>query len=308
MNKNLDGENKLDEENKKDVSYEKDEMEFGVVEILRFLLSYKKFIFLFTSIFTLLAMGYSLLLQPIYTSQVTMMEVSEDLSSSSGLSGGFASTFSNLPLGLSFGSSEGSKALQTLAILQSRTFIEDFIKEKNLLIILFDEEWDQSKNAWKDEPFDLHDGYIAFKGFFNISKDIKTELYTLTIEWKDPGQAADWANSLIEKINLSMRLKSINEAERNILFLEQELEKNTLMNPQNMLYNLIEEQTKSKMLANVQEQHVFVIIDKAIPAKERSKPERRKITIFGFLIGFILSIVFVYLTNYIQVLKTELSD
>ena len=62
------------------------------------------------------------------------------------------------------------------------------------------------------------------------------------------------------------------------------------------------------MLANVQDQHMFVVIDKAIPAKQRSKPERKKITIFGFMIGFLFSIVSVYLTNYFKVIRKELLD
>ena len=61
--------------------------------------------------------------------------------------------------GLSIGSNS-YKSKISLSILTSRRFLESYIEEKNLLPILFKDEWNSEENDWlTDEPPSLFDGY-----------------------------------------------------------------------------------------------------------------------------------------------------
>ena len=54
------------------------------------------------------------------------------------------------------------------------------------------------------------------------------------------------------------------------------------------LYKLIEEQTKTLMLAEAQEEFIFKVVDPAVVPEVKVKPARALICIVGTLLGFIL--------------------
>ncbi len=57
---------------------------------------------------------------------------------------------------------------------------------------------------------------------------------------------------------------------------------------QSTFYKLIEEQTKSLMLAEVQEEFVFRVIDPAVVPELKDSPKRALICILGMLFGGLL--------------------
>ena len=71
---------------------------------------------------------------------------------------------------------------------------------------------------------------------------------------------------------------------------------------QTIFYQLIEEQTKTIMLANVRKDYVFKTIDPAIIPEEKDKPKRALIVILGTMLGGMLSI-FISLILYFTVNK-----
>ena len=59
-----------------------------------------------------------------------------------------------------------------MARMKSRTFTNQFIKENNLLPILFVDDWDKEKGEWKNDKTPSYwDSYNAFKDVSNISTD-----------------------------------------------------------------------------------------------------------------------------------------
>jgi uncharacterized protein involved in exopolysaccharide biosynthesis len=60
------------------------------------------------------------------------------------------------------------------------------------------------------------------------------------------------------------------------------------------MYNLIENQTKSLMLANARDEYAFVVVDPAVPPEKRVRPQRALIVAVGLLLGFALSLVVVF--------------
>lgn len=62
---------------------------------------------------------------------------------------------------------------------------------------------------------------------------------------------------------------------------------------QTVFYQLIEEQTKTIMLAEVSKEYVLKTIDPANAPEEKAKPKRALIVVLGTMLGGILSVLIV---------------
>ena len=67
-----------------------------------------------------------------------------------------------------------------------------------------------------------------------------------------------------------------------------------------MLYQLIEEQTKTVMFANVREQYVLKTIDPALVPELKSGPKRAFICVLGMLLGGVLAVVIVLIRYFLR--------
>lgn len=129
---------------------------------------------------------------------VSSDDKSKGLSSALGGLGGLASL-----AGINLGSSTSVE--ENIAVLQSKEFIWEFIKDNKLMPVIFEDAWDSGKNNWiESEPDNqpsLWDAYRAFidDGILKIATNKDTGLVSIGIEWTDPVLAAEWANGLVEK-------------------------------------------------------------------------------------------------------------
>ena len=87
----------------------------------------------------------------------------------------------------------------------------------------------------------------------SVSQDKKAGLVTLSIEFEKPKLTAKWANKLVVKINTHLREQAVKESKKSIEYLTNQLKKTNKIELQQVLFNLIESQTKTIMLANVRE-------------------------------------------------------
>ena len=67
---------------------------------------------------------------------------------------------------------------------------------------------------------------------------------------------------------------------------------------QSVFYQLIEEQTKTLMLAEVSDEYVFKTVSPAKVAEEKAKPMRALIVILGFMLGGMLSVIIVLIRHF----------
>ena len=67
---------------------------------------------------------------------------------------------------------------------------------------------------------------------------------------------------------------------------------------QKIFFQLIEEQTKTIMLAEVREEYVFKTVDPAVVPEEKSKPKRALICILSVLLGGMLSMMIVLIRHF----------
>jgi LPS O-antigen subunit length determinant protein (WzzB/FepE family) len=115
----------------------------------------------------------------------------------------------------------------------------------------------------------------------------------LTIEWTDPKVAADWANLLVKRLNERMRQRALQEAEVNVSYLKRELAATNVVALQHSIGNLLEGELQKAMLARVNDEFAFRVIDRAEAPKWRSRPKRAQIMAIAVLAGFVLGCVVV---------------
>jgi uncharacterized protein involved in exopolysaccharide biosynthesis len=232
--------------------------------------------------------------------------------------------------GINLGGGSTDKTGLALAVIKSRSFIEKFITKHELLVplmatknwnlttnsLILDEniydsqskEWiKDEKSSKKSEPSPWQ-SFQKFSRLMSVSQDKETGMITLEIEHYSPRVATQWLLWLVEDINTNMREKDKRVANNSIKFLTRKLEQIQLADMQTVFYQLIEEQTKTVMLAEVSQEYVFTTIDPANAPDEKAKPKRALIVVLGTMLGGILSILIVlirHFTNNNKLTKTK---
>jgi len=261
-------------------------------EYWRVLVKNRKLIGIITAASTLTALLIAFLLPPVYRAEVLLAPVSQD--KSEGLSA-IASQYGDLAslAGINLGPGK-DKTSEYIAALKSRALSVFYIKEANLMPVLFASKWDVGKKQWKDsanaptewKAFELWDN-----GIRRVNLDKRTGLVTLIIEWKDPALAAKWANDFTRHVNTRLRTEAVEEAEKSIAYLEKQLPTTTSVEVQQAIYRLIETQTKKKMVASTREEYAFTTIDPAVTPERKHRPRRTILVITGLLLGLVASVV-----------------
>ena len=287
-----------------------DEMNFS--DLIRIIWRGKWFIMLVTTTFAVLSVLYSLSLANVYKSEAVLTPATEK----SGLNipgqlGGLAA-MAGLNLG---GSGSTDNTALGLELIKSRDFIGRFVERHNLLVplmatsgwdrgsnaLLFDPElYDVQSKTWVrkvNPPFQpepsLLEAHDAFMDNFSISQDKLTKMIKVSLEHYSPELAAQWLSLLIKDINEEIRQRDLREAERSIVYLNKQIEETNIADVKATLFSLVEEQMKTKMLANVRSEYVFKTIDPPVVPEMKAKPMRALIVVASVMLGFMFSCLIV---------------
>jgi uncharacterized protein involved in exopolysaccharide biosynthesis len=190
----------------------------------------------------------------------------------------------------------GDSAAEVVAVIRSRKFVSDFISEKRLMPVIFAEKWDAGHNRWKSGDVSKQptqqQAYAEFsRRIMNVDLDESTRFVTVTIDWRDPIAATEWANAIIARVNTTMRQRALVEAQQNIDYLNRELSRTELVGLKQGVSTLIEAEVRRAMLANTRVEFSLRVIDPAVaPDKGHYiRPSWPLLIIGGMLIGLILT-------------------
>lgn len=242
-----------------------------------------------TSIFTLGGVTYALLAQEWYKADVVLAPADAKKSMSGALAqfGGLASL-----AGISL---PGAGEQEPVAVLKSREFARAFITDLNLMPVFLKDAESSGK------PLDIRDAVRVFDtSVRTVSEDKKTGLVTLSIRWKDPDTAAEWANLLVQRLNDRLRQQALAESERNVAYLQKEMATTSVVSLQQSMGRVLEGEMQKLMLARGNEEFAFKVIDRATPPKLRESPKRSLIAIVSLLAGGFLGVLVVFLRKAIQ--------
>ncbi len=271
-----------------------------------------------TSIAAIVSVVVALSLTEIFRAEITLAPADTTQNSNTvGQLGGAAAL-----LGVNLGGSNGDVLSTALATLKSRQFIGRFIKDNNLLVPLFASNWEKDiqnsviddtifnplNNEWLSEggaPTELQ-AFRKFSGMLTVTgPDRITGLVTVSLEWENPIEAAEWTNRLINALNQEVKARDVSEASKAISYLQEQLQQTQLVEMQRVFYQLIESQTRTIMLADVRDEYALRVIDPAVAPDTRHQPNRKLIAIIGTLIGGIASLVIVFLRDFLSKRKTQ---
>ena len=264
-----------------------------------------------TFLFSVAAVFYALSLPNVYKSEVTLAPAGERGGLNiPGQLGGLAAL-----AGVNLGGKGGDKTALALEILKSREFLGRFIEENDLYVpIMAAKGWDRASDKllidpeiyneetkqWVrevKEPFKPKPSVLEtieeFTKLLGARQDETTGMVSISIEYYSPKLAKKWVDKLVKSINEDMRLRDLEDAEKSIAYLNSQIEQTTLADIKTMLFSLIEEQTKTRMLANVRDEYVLRTIDSAVEAEKKSSPKRALIIFITLIFGLISSAMYV---------------
>ena len=281
-----------------------DEDEIDLLELIRTLLQAWKSIMGITIVCIALAVAYALSAPDVFKAETLLAPATDENSDASSI----PSQFGGLASMAGVSMPSDSNLERALATLETRAFLLKFVEEKNLLPVIFEDFWDVASNSWKlqvgQDAFIPEDGVSAIRSAVEVDLD-KSGFITLSISWKDPEVAAEWANDLVKQLNKQLREKAITDSQKRVVYLEQELAKTTLQDMRAMLYNLLESEKQKAMLANVNEDFALEVIDPAVAPQTREKPKRKLIVALGGVCGGFLGIFAVFFSQFLRKLKSS---
>lgn len=239
----------------------------------------------------------SLVVPRTYEASVVVAPLSDQSELTGGV-GALLSQYSGLASLAGIVTSANDRRSEAIAILDSAGLTRKYIRDNNLIPILFDEIWDSRAGKWlTDDPREIPTLWQANMYFINqirsISQDPKTGMVTLTITWKDPEVAARWANDLVVMTNEYLRSKAIREAEQNIAYLQDQAAKTNVVEVQKAIYSLLEIQIKNAMLARGTNEYALKVIDEAVAPEAPASPNPVIWVLAGLCAGFFASAFFV---------------
>jgi LPS O-antigen subunit length determinant protein (WzzB/FepE family) len=120
----------------------------------------------------------------------------------------------------------------------------------------------------------------------------------VSIEYYSPLIAKQWVDMYVESINRFMQQRQVDKVTRNIAYLQEQIGKTSIAEMREVFYTIIEEQTKSKMLAEASPDYAFVAVGPSMVPEKKSQPKRALICILGTLLGGMLSVLLVLVMHY----------
>jgi hypothetical protein len=188
-----------------------------------------------------------------------------------------------------------TKKEEVLAVLQSELLTETYIRENNLLPVLYSKLWDPVSKKWKTSDVDKVPTLWKANKYFDkqirqVKDDRKSGLVLMTIKWKDPHTAATWANDLVRMTNDYLRAKAIRESERHMDYLNDQLKKVTIIEAQKAIYALLQDEINTQMLAKGREEYALKVIDPAVAPERASSLGPKLLAVVGFACGMFLAV------------------
>jgi len=224
--------------------------------------------------------------------------------------------------GISLGGGATNKTGLAVEVAQSRHFLTSFVRRHELEVAIMaatsmdkttgeldidPDLYDISQKKWvrkvkpgrSVEPSDW-ELFKVFSTLVSVEQDKKTGLVTIGVNYYSPVLAKQWVDWLVADLNAVMKQRDLADTRRNIAYLKDQLAKTSVADMQTVFYKLIEEQTKTLMLAEVNPDYVFKTLDPAVVPEEKAKPKRALIVVLGIVLGGVLGMMLVLIRHAIR--------
>ena len=191
----------------------------------------------------------------------------------------------------------GAGSGEPIAVLKSKGFLRDFIKDEQLLPLLLADSQSTTFSSWQlaasNEP-DIRDAVKYFdEKLRSVTEDKKSGMVTLAVKWKKPDVAAQWANLLVKRLNERLRAQAIAESRSSIDYLQKEMLATTVISLQQSIGRVLEGQMQKMALARASDEFAFKVVDIATAPKQRKSPRRAILLLISAIVGGGLGVLWV---------------
>ncbi len=198
----------------------------------------------------------------------------------------------------------GADRPETIAVLRSRMLAEEFISQENLRPLLFPSMWDEDQGIWRRQG-PLGPGLQRavrrfFRDVLSVEEDPSNGLVKVRVQWHDPALAAQWANKYVALANRHLRERAIDLAAERLAYLRKELDKGGDIELRRAIYDLIQQELNTSMIANVQQDFALRVVDPALVSDVDMPvwPKPVATIIVAALAGFALSLACVVMLGH----------
>ena len=256
--------------------------EIDLIALLGTLWQHKYIVVVATALFVVGSLYIAITATPLYRADVVVARVSNgNMSGAANL----ASQFGGLGRLAGINLNSGGPGQEAQAVLESRRLTEEFIKSKDLLDVVLPDEG-RPKTLWR--------AVVQFRdAALNIREDVAEGISTVSISWTDPETAALWANEYVALANELLRTRALTQAESNIEYLRKQVEDTNVVELERVIYDIIESEIQTLMLANGRAEYAFTVVDPAVAPEIRVSPRRKVIVLSGTALGVVVGIVLV---------------
>lgn len=298
-------------------SQEKKPVEINVVLLVGAIISKKWIILLVVLLTSLTVFAYVYRMPNVYRVEVLLAPATDEKSSSvaglAGKLGGLAGI-----AGIDLGGSDVDKSTIGIETLKSRAFLTEFIRRHDMhapllaargwsphigdwlyesTIYIADQGWTEEYKRKNDTEMLDWMAYKALSKKISVSQDRKTQLIRIGLEGYSPKFCKIWLSNMVYEINQYIRKKDVDEAKKSIEYLKHQIDVTSIAEMKVVLFQLIEQQTKTIMLAEVREGYVFQMLDPPYTPQEKSGPQRPLIVLFAGMGSVIITILIIALSS-----------
>lgn len=290
-----------------------DDIQVDIRKIANTLWIGKKLIIWSTSLFALSSLIIALMLPNQYRSVAVLAPASD---SSGGLPRAFSQVSGLASLaGVKLGNVALTEAQIAVEIMKSWSFVDNFIRDNELEVKIYAVKgWDIDKNTLiiDDDIYDeVNEKWLIetdqgttraptsweiFEEFtkkITIYSDMDSGLVSLSVVHYSPYLAKEWVDLYVAAINKHMQHRKMTTINNSVEYLQREIEKSSIAGMHQVLYTIIEEQIKSKMISEASPEHTFVLVSPSMIPEVPSEPQRLLLFTIATFLGFILSVTVV---------------
>lgn len=236
----------------------------------------------------------------LYTSESVLAPAEHAAESSRGVSGAYGSLAALA--GIQLGTGTASAIDQAIILAESEPFLSRVIVKRGWIKDLNDVKgWDKqsAQTIYEtspsaeviDEREIIHQAYSKLKEAITVSRDAKSGLITVRSSHPVPAFSAELLVSLVEELNDHFRRVDLETAKVRIKYLENQIQATSVAEIRDVLYDMIEAQMKTLMLADAGDEYLLTTVVPPTVPIQRSSPNRSLIVIIGLMFGGVIGVI-----------------